>query len=61
MAEGWQQLLSAREAKCPICDAEPGKPCIMRTGNPKAPWQSGVHSDRLDPDAMPLAAKGVAI
>lgn len=46
-AEGWQQLLSAREAKCPICNAEPGAPCIRHNANPKAPWQSGVHSDRL--------------
>lgn len=60
MAEGWQQLLSARELKCPICDADPGKSCV-RHDNPKAPWQSGVHADRLDPDAMPLTAKGVAI
>ena len=46
-AEGWQQLLSLRDAKCPICLAEPGDMCMRYEENAKAPWHNGVHADRI--------------
>jgi hypothetical protein len=47
LAEGWQQLLSFRDAKCPICLAEPGDICMRFKENAKAPWTNGVHVDRI--------------